>query len=163
MAAAVDLVLQLKEAPAGAELVEQVGQQLVMAVAIAVLRAPVAIADLAVTRCWRGPGAGGGRPAAGARLGVVLASAGTAARRRRVHGGRRRPGAGNGRGAGRRRAARAGGSGIWRRSGVGVCPAPEAAGQQLVCARVWCWPAPAPRRAGGACAAAAVDLVLQVM
>jgi hypothetical protein len=92
-AAAVDLVLQLKEAPAGAELAEQVGQQLVMAVAIAALRAPAANWDLAVIRCWRWPGAGGGRPAAGVCPGVVLASVGTAARRRRVHGGRRRPGA----------------------------------------------------------------------
>ncbi|CAN7753030.1 hypothetical protein LJR269_006689 [Duganella sp. LjRoot269] len=59
------------------------------------------IGDLAVTRCWRGRGAGGGRQAAGARLGVVLASAGTAVRRRRVHGGRRRPGAAGEGGAGR--------------------------------------------------------------
>jgi hypothetical protein len=29
-------------------------------------------------------------------------------------------------------------------------------------ALAWCWPAPAPRRAGGACTAAAVDLVLQL-
>ncbi|CAN7752527.1 hypothetical protein LJR269_006673 [Duganella sp. LjRoot269] len=71
-----------------------------MAVASAALRAPVAIADLAVTRCWRGRGAGGGRPAAGARLGVVLVSAGTAARRRRMPGGRRPPGAAAGGGAG---------------------------------------------------------------
>jgi hypothetical protein len=75
-ASAVDLVLQLKEAPAGAELAEQVGQQLVMAVAIAVLRAPAAIGDLAVIRCWRWRGAGGGRPAAGVCPGVVLASVG---------------------------------------------------------------------------------------
>ncbi|CAN7747360.1 hypothetical protein LJR269_006515 [Duganella sp. LjRoot269] len=40
------------------------------------------------------------RPAAGAYLGVVLTSAGTAARRQRVHGGRRRPGAADGGGAG---------------------------------------------------------------
>ncbi|WP_436145171.1 hypothetical protein [Duganella sp. LjRoot269] len=37
----------------GAELVEQVGQQLVMAVATAALRAPAAIGDPAVIRCWR--------------------------------------------------------------------------------------------------------------
>jgi hypothetical protein len=55
--------------------VEPVGQQLVLAVASAALRAPVAIGDLTVTRRWRVPGAGGGRPAAGACLGVVLASA----------------------------------------------------------------------------------------
>ncbi|CAN7752461.1 hypothetical protein [Duganella sp. LjRoot269] len=72
-----------------------------MAVAGAALRAPAANGNLVVIRCWRGRGAGGGRPAAGARLGVVLASAGTAARRRRVRGGRRRPGAAAEGGAGR--------------------------------------------------------------
>ncbi|CAN7750881.1 hypothetical protein [Duganella sp. LjRoot269] len=112
--AAADLVLQLKEAPAGAELVEQVGQQLVMAVASAALRAPAAIGDLAVIRCWRWRGAGGGRPAAGVCPGVVLASVGTAARRRRGHGGRRRPGAAAEGGAGR--AVGAGGP------AAGVCP-----------------------------------------
>ncbi|CAN7751913.1 hypothetical protein LJR269_006653 [Duganella sp. LjRoot269] len=71
-----------------------------MAVASAAPRAPAAIGDLAVIRCWRGPGAGGGRPAAGACLGEVPASGGTAARRRRVHGGRGRPGAAAGGGAG---------------------------------------------------------------
>ncbi|CAN7753064.1 hypothetical protein LJR269_006690 [Duganella sp. LjRoot269] len=80
-----------------------------MAVASAALCASVAIGDLAVIRCWRGRSAGGGRPEAGARLGVVLASAGTAARRRRVHGGGRRPGAAAGDGRGRRRAAGVGG------------------------------------------------------
>ncbi|CAN7751880.1 hypothetical protein LJR269_006652 [Duganella sp. LjRoot269] len=71
-----------------------------MAVASAALRAPVAIADLAVIRCWRWRGAGGGRPAAVMCPGVVPASAGTAARRRRVHGGHGRPGAAAGGGAG---------------------------------------------------------------
>jgi hypothetical protein len=84
MAAAVDLVLQL-----------------VMAVAIAALRAPVAIEDPAVIRCWRWRGADGGLPAAGACLGVVLASAGAAARLRCVRCNRRRPGAAAGGGAGR--------------------------------------------------------------
>jgi hypothetical protein len=46
-----------------------------MAVAAAAPRAPAAIGDPAVVRCWRVPGAGGGRPAAGACLGVVLAAA----------------------------------------------------------------------------------------
>ncbi|CAN7753780.1 hypothetical protein LJR269_006715 [Duganella sp. LjRoot269] len=57
--------------------------------------------DPAVIRCWRVPGAVGGRPAAGSCLGVVLASVGTAARRRRVRGGRHRPGAAAEGGAGR--------------------------------------------------------------
>ena len=41
--------------------------------------------------------------------------------------------------------------------------APVAAGQQLVCAWAWCWPASVPQRAGGACLAADVDLVLQLV
>jgi hypothetical protein len=77
-----------------------VGQQLVMALASVALRAPAAIADLVVIRRWRWRGAGG-QPAAGACLDVVLASGGTAAHRWRALGGRRRPGAGNDRGAGR--------------------------------------------------------------
>lgn len=56
MAAAVDLVVVI-EAPAGAELAEQFGQQLVVAVASAALRAPAATVDLAVIRRWRGIGA----------------------------------------------------------------------------------------------------------
>jgi hypothetical protein len=51
--------------------------QLMMAVASAAARAPAAIADSAVIRCWSGLGAVGGRPAAGACLGVVLASGGS--------------------------------------------------------------------------------------
>jgi hypothetical protein len=80
-------------------LVEQVGQQLVMA---APRRAPAAIGYLAVIRCWGGRGAGGGQPAAGVCLGVLLAtSVGTAARRWHVHGGRIRPDAAAEGGAGR--------------------------------------------------------------
>ncbi|CAN7751948.1 hypothetical protein [Duganella sp. LjRoot269] len=93
-------MLQLKETPAGAELVEQVGQQLVMAVAITSCARRRRSGDPAVIRCWLWRGAGGGRPAAGVCPGMVLASVGTAARRRRVHGGRARPGAAAGGGAG---------------------------------------------------------------
>ncbi|CAN7751814.1 hypothetical protein LJR269_006650 [Duganella sp. LjRoot269] len=46
-----------------------------MVVASAALRAPAAIGDLAVIRGRGERGAGGGRPAAGVCLGVVLASA----------------------------------------------------------------------------------------
>ncbi|CAN7749557.1 hypothetical protein LJR269_006580 [Duganella sp. LjRoot269] len=101
MAAAVDLVLQVEEAPArrraggagGPAAGDGRGHR-------RAARAPAAIGDLVVIRCWRWPGAGGGRPAAGVCPGVVLASVSTAARRRRVHGGRRRPGAAGGGGAG---------------------------------------------------------------